>query len=91
MLTLNYFGLREDDQDELLATLTINDDLSHRVDGKAPSSVELDLNASAIDGSGFISFKEDPVLWARSIHTIIRGPYLYTDVAEDTFPATAKK
>ncbi len=91
MLTLRYFGLRDGDQDELLATLTLNDDLTHEVAGRAPGVIDLDLNTVATDGSSFVSFSEDPVLWARSIHTTIRGPYLYTELSEDTFPAAASK
>lgn len=91
MLTLRFFGLRDGDQDEVLATLTLNDDLTHGITGEAPDVIELDLNTVAADGSGFVSFSENPVLWARSIQTTIRGPYLYTELIEDTFPETAKK
>lgn len=91
MLTLRFFGLRDGDQDEVLATLTLNDDLTHEITGKAPDVIELDLNTVAADGSGFVSFAKNPVLWARSIQTTIRGPYLYTKLEEDTFPEAATK
>ncbi len=92
MISLRYLEHRMDRNDQPsaeLAVLTVTDDLSTQVTGEHPNVVDLMLRVAAIDGSGFITFEDNPILWARSVHTGYRTPYLYVEIAEDTFPQDA--
>lgn len=94
MISLRYLEHQIDSTDQpstALAVLTVADDLSTQVTGEHPDVVDLTLRVAAIDGSGFVTFEENPILWARSVHTGYRTPYLYVEIAEDTFPQDAAR
>lgn len=94
MISLRYLEHRMDSTDQPsaeLAVLTVADDLSTQVTGEHPNVVDLMLRVAAIDGSGFVTFEDNPILWARSVHTGYRTPYLYVEITEDTFPQAAAR
>lgn len=69
----------------VLATLTVHDDLSHRVRGDH-SVVDLTEQMLTFPGPRRVSFTTDPVGWARALPRNLCSPYLYAVVVEDTAP-----
>lgn len=67
---------------EVLATLVVRDDLSHRVTGdrRLVDLTELMLH---FPGPRAVSFHDDPQAWARALPRNINSPYLYAVVVED--------